>query len=126
MDERLSQFEHESYVNLETFRRSGQGVQTPVWFVQEDEVFYIRTLAESGKVKRIQANRAVRVAPCEVNGRVIGTWLSAEAVEVQDADLAVRVARLLEDKYGVTQVRAFAAASSLRGHLYTILRITLA
>jgi uncharacterized protein len=125
MDERLSQFERKSYLNLETLRRNGEGIQTPVWFVQEDGVFYIRTLAESGKVKRIHANRVVRVAPCEVNGMVIGTWLPAEAVEVHDADLAVRVARLLEGKYGVTQVRAFAAASSLRGHRYTILRITL-
>lgn len=124
MDERLGQFEHKSYLNLETLRRTGEGVQTPVWFVQDDGVFYIRTLADSGKVKRVRANGAVRVAPCEVNGRVIGAWVAAEAVEVHDTDRAVKVARLLEDKYGVTQVRAFAAASSLRGHRYTILRIT--
>jgi PPOX class probable F420-dependent enzyme len=124
MDERLSQFERKSYMNLETFRRTGEGVQTPVWFVQEAESFYVRTLAESGKVKRIRACSAVQIAPCEVNGGVIGTWVTAAAVEVHDTDLAVRVARLLEDKYGVTQVRAFAAASSLRGHRYTILHIT--
>jgi PPOX class probable F420-dependent enzyme len=111
-------------MNLETFRRTGEGVQTPVWFVQEAESFYIRTLAESGKVKRVRAHSMVKIAPCEVNGRVIGEWVTAEAVEVHDTDLAVRVARLLEGKYGVTQVRAFAAASSLRGHRYTILHIT--
>jgi len=30
----LEQFSKMKYLNLETFRKSGQGMQTPVWFVQ--------------------------------------------------------------------------------------------
>lgn len=123
MDERWSRFEGRSYLNLETFRRDGRGVQTPVWFVREGEALYVRTLAESGKVKRIRANAAVRVAPCDVNGRLLDDWLPAEACEMNDPVLAAQVAGWLEKKYGVTQVRAFGAVSSLRGRTYVILRV---
>jgi hypothetical protein len=50
MKEHVKQFEQQNYLNLETFKRSGQGVKTPVWFIQEGCTLYIRTGAESGKV----------------------------------------------------------------------------
>jgi hypothetical protein len=51
MDERLSQFERKSYMNLETFRRTGEGVQTPVWFVQEAESFYLGNCRGGGSTR---------------------------------------------------------------------------
>ncbi len=47
-------FDHQSYLNLETFRKNGSGVKTPVWFVEDCGVLYLRTDAASGKVKRIR------------------------------------------------------------------------
>jgi len=49
MDNNLSQFEGKPFLNLETFRKNGQGVRTPVWFTQDGGMFYVRTVAGSGK-----------------------------------------------------------------------------
>jgi hypothetical protein len=57
-------FEKQKYLNIETFRKNGEGVRTPVWFVQDGEVLYARTIANSGKVKRIRNNGQVKIAPC--------------------------------------------------------------
>lgn len=121
----LKQFDGKSFLNLETFRRNGQGVKTPVWFTQDGQTFYVRTVAGSGKVKRVRNNGAVRIVPCEANGTPIGVWVAAHAVEVTDDATAKLVASLLERKYGVVQVRLFAALTALRGEKYTVLKIEL-
>ena len=59
--ETLAQFVNQSYLNLESFRRDGTPVQTPLWFAEDDGVFYIYTLANTGKVKRIRRNPRVRI-----------------------------------------------------------------
>ena len=66
--EPFNQLKEAKFLNLETFRKNGNGVKTPVWFVQEGEVLYVRTIADSGKVKRIRNNQQVNVAPCKANG----------------------------------------------------------
>ncbi|MGE5376437.1 MAG: PPOX class F420-dependent oxidoreductase, partial [Bacteroidota bacterium] len=87
--------------------------------------FYVRTTAGSGKVKRINNNGDVQIAPCEANGNPIGEWVNAHAVEVTDPETADLVQRLLEKKYGIVQVKAFAAATALRREKYTVLKISL-
>ena len=50
--DKLAPFRNQKYLNLETFRRDGRGVMTPVWFVlRENGAFYVYTEAESWKVK---------------------------------------------------------------------------
>jgi hypothetical protein len=44
----------QQYLNLETFRKSGVGFKTPVWFVQDGETLFVRTVANSGNAKRIR------------------------------------------------------------------------
>ncbi|HEX7138436.1 MAG TPA: PPOX class F420-dependent oxidoreductase [Vicinamibacterales bacterium] len=78
-DPTLSQFDGQNYISLETFRKNGQGVKTPVWFVRQNDVFYVYTEADSGKVKRIRNNSRVRVAVCNMRGDVRGPWLDATA-----------------------------------------------
>ena len=87
------------YVSLETFRRSGVGVRTPIWFaVGPDGVMYVYTLADSGKAKRVRANGRARVAACTMGGRVTGDWVEASA-RVVGAD-AYRVGMgLIDRKY---------------------------
>lgn len=94
------QFKNQNYINLETFRKNGEGVKTPVWFVQEGEILFVRTEADSGKVKRLRNNPKVRVAPCTATGELRGDWVDGTAVMV-DGDEAEKVNRLLNKKYGL-------------------------
>ena len=75
----LETFSRQQYLNLETFRKSGVGVRTPVWFVQDGETIYVRTIANSGKVKRIRNKGLVNIAPCKVDGALLGDWQPASA-----------------------------------------------
>jgi PPOX class probable F420-dependent enzyme len=125
MDNNLSQFEGKPFLNLETFRRNGQSMKTPVWFTQDGETLYVRTVAGSGKVKRVRNNGTVWIVPCEANGTPTGEWVSAHAVELTDEGTAKLVAGLLEEKYGEERVRQFAAATTARGDKYTVLKIEL-
>jgi PPOX class probable F420-dependent enzyme len=110
---RLSQFEKRSYLNLETFRKSGQGVPTPVWFAEDQGVLYVTSDANAGKVKRIRNNGRVRVAPCDGGGGLLGEWVEAQARLVTDPQVIEKVKRLFRRKYGLT-VTMFNALGRLR------------
>jgi len=97
-DPRLAQFVGEKYVSLETFKKSGQGVKTPVWFVLDGNALYLYTDADSWKVKRIRNNQRVRVAVCNMRGDVKGPWVDATASIIEGEE--ERAAhRLLDRKY---------------------------
>jgi hypothetical protein len=97
--DKLKRFAGEKYISLESFRRSGQGVATPVWFVESGGALYIYSLANAGKVKRIRNNPRVRIAPCTLRGRVTGEWIEAEARIVEGKEDQLGHA-LLRQKYG--------------------------
>jgi PPOX class probable F420-dependent enzyme len=97
----LDQFAKRKYMNLETFRRSGIGVKTPVWFVQLDGRFYVKTFAGSGKVKRIRNNSQVNIVPSKVDGTPKGFWLAGKSSLVGDESLEKRVDQLYDRKYGL-------------------------
>ena len=40
-DSGLDQFANQNYLSLETFKKNGDGVKTPVWFVLDRGVFYV-------------------------------------------------------------------------------------
>ncbi len=96
----LAQYTNHKYLNLETYRKNGQAMLTPVWFVEDQGVLYVRTVANSGKVKRIRNNGHVRVAPCDVRGGLLGKWIKSKARLVDEAT-AERVNTLLKRKYGL-------------------------
>jgi hypothetical protein len=115
MPDAVAQFANAKYLNLETFRRSGIGVCTPVWFAQAPaqseevsgpEVFYIYSEADAGKVKRIRNNPKVRVAPCDMRGNLRGAWVDARA-RICAADEAARGQELLRHKYWLKIVGDF-------------------
>jgi len=95
----LSPLVGQRYLNLESFKRDGTPVQTPVWFAEEHGVLYVYTLANAGKVKRIRRHPRIRIAPCTMRGTVIGPWVEAEATIV-DATTAAHGHALLRHKYG--------------------------
>jgi len=120
----LEQFKKQKYLNLETFRRNGESMKTPVWFVQDDETLYVQTMANSGKVKRIRHNGSVNITPCMMDGTPIGSWIPANAREVTVTEIARKVNRLLEKKYGLIK-KMFALQASWQGRQDTILEINL-
>ena len=95
----LAPFVGQRYLNLESVKRDGTPVHTPVWFAEEQGVLYVYTLAHAGKVKRIRRNSHIRIAPCTMRGTVIGPWVEADATIV-DATTVVHGHALLRHKYG--------------------------
>ena len=98
--EKLAQFSNRKYLNLVTYRRSGAAVPTPLWFVEEGGVLYVRTSARSGKVKRLRNNPRVRVVPSVGRVNSKGEWIDGRARVVVDGAQAQRVNRLVHRKYG--------------------------
>lgn len=94
-----SPFSGGKYISLESFRKNGQAVAVPVWFAEENGIFYVYSEASSGKVKRIRNNPRVRLAPCDVRGRLTGDWVEATARILEGND-ARRADDLLNAKYG--------------------------
>ena len=120
----LQQFSKKKYLNLETFRKSGLGVRTPVWFAQDGETIYVLTMAGSGKVKRIRNNGRVNIAPCKVNGTPTGPWVQAVASQSTDAQEFKHVISLLDKKYGLLRKLFFRDPSAQDRH-DTVLEIKL-
>ena len=69
----------QKYISLTTFRKTGVGVATPVWFGEEGGRLYVMTRGDMGKTKRIRNNPRVRVAPCTMRGTVTGAEFAATA-----------------------------------------------
>ena len=98
--EKLAQFSDRRYLNLVTYRRSGAAASTPMWFVEEGGVLYVRTPARSGKVKRLRNDPRVRVVPSDGRGNPKGAWVDGRARIVVDCAQAERANRLVHRKYG--------------------------
>ena len=118
------QFTKQKYLNLETFRKNGLGVKTPVWFVQDGDLLYVTTEATSGKAKRIRNNEKVNVAPCKMDGRLSGSWVPARVRELTEPADNLRVNRLLDKKYGLLK-KLFDSQRARHGTKDTVLEITL-
>jgi PPOX class probable F420-dependent enzyme len=105
-DPKLAPFGGQNYISLETFKKNGQGVKTPVWFVLHENAFYAYTEADSWKVKRIRNNPRVRVAVCNFRGDIKGPWLDASASLVE-GDERLAADKLLDRKYFLKKVFNF-------------------
>jgi uncharacterized protein len=95
----LTKFANQKYLNMETYRKTGKPVATPVWFAEENGTLYIYSLANAGKVKRIRNNPQVRIVPCDVRGNPKGEWVEVKA-RILDERGAALGHRLLNQKYG--------------------------
>jgi len=113
-NDKLAQFANQKYLNLESYRRDGQGVRTPLWFVEDNGVLYFYTVAHSYKVKRIRNNPRVRVAPCDARGKIKGEWIDATARRLDEAE-SRRANDLLNRKYGWAK-RILNFLAKIRGH----------
>src|SRR5258708_35628724 len=99
-------FAGQKYLNLETFKKNGDGVKTPVWFAPDPSAsldssaakIYAYTIGVSGKVKRVRNNPRVKIAPCDMRGQLLGEWVEARA-EIIRGEAATSGLPLLNKKY---------------------------
>jgi uncharacterized protein len=87
------------FVLLTTFRTSGVGVPTAMWFAYEHGKSYMVTGRTTGKLKRISTISRVLVAPCDWMGNVLGPQIEAYALELPVAD-HTHANAVLAQKYG--------------------------
>ena len=99
-DNHISQFLDEKYINIETYRKNGQAVQTPVWFVVDGRTIYVRTDMNSGKIKRTRNNPHVRITPCNARGQPKGKWIDGK-MRVASTSEAKQANQYLKQKYGL-------------------------
>jgi PPOX class probable F420-dependent enzyme len=98
-------------ISLETYRKSGEGVRTTVWVVEDGGLLYIRTDPKSGKARRIRHNPRVRVARIGMLGKVNGDWAGGEARPISEQELE-KAKELFMEKYGL-QIRLLHVLSRL-------------
>ncbi len=112
----LATLDRQRYLNLATFRRNGRAIETPVWFALREGRLYVFTDGTSGKVKRLRANPRIRIAPCDVRGKLKGDWGEGEG-RIIDEPAAVEAAyAVLRRKYGL-QMRVTDFFSRLAGRI---------
>jgi PPOX class probable F420-dependent enzyme len=119
-DPKLAQFGDQNYISVETFKKNGQGVKTPAWFVLYQDAFYVYTEADSWKVKRIRHNPRVRVAVCNIRGAIKGPWLDATASLVEGEE-RLAADKLLDRKYFLKKI--FNVLTRINRHKRAMIKI---
>lgn len=90
--------EGHKYINLITFRRSGEPVSTTVWFALVDDSVFITTPPNSGKMKRIRNEPRVVLTPSNAWGRLRSDNVEGVA-RIIDGTAPERAALALRKKY---------------------------
>ena len=88
-----------AYIALETFRKNGTGVITPLLVISENGKLIVRTRSHSWKVKRVRHNSRVRVAQSDGRGNPMGDWLEAQAQVLDDPEDEKKVRPQFAKKY---------------------------
>jgi uncharacterized protein len=123
-------FRDHKYISLETFKKNGEGVKTPVWFAADPASdltgdgarLYIYTIGNTGKVKRVRNNGHVKIAPCTIKGDPLGDWADANA-EIVTGEIASQAMKLLNRKYfPLKQILGFFALFSRRERIVMAIR----
>ncbi len=87
-------------MNLVTYRKSGEGVTTPVWFAQKDDCLVLMTLSSAAKIKRIRNNPRVQVSPSDARGNALGSMMDGCARVLKGKE-AKEAEQMLSSKYGL-------------------------
>lgn len=113
-----AQFSGHEYLNLETYRKTGEAVRTPVWFTIDGDKIFVVTKSETGKVKRLRNNGNVRIMPCSAMGQPKGEWVPASARFATPEEQEVAL-RQRNKKYGI-KAKLAGLFSSTKGDLVAI------
>ena len=118
----LEDIKSEKYISLETYRKNNQPVKTPVWFVIKDDLVYVVTREQTGKVKRLRNNLHVKFALCTMRGKVTGEWVSGTAKILSKEEIKEAV-KNRDKKYGfMAKIAKFASKSKGEFFAFTILQ----
>ncbi|MCC7515849.1 MAG: PPOX class F420-dependent oxidoreductase [Pseudomonadales bacterium] len=120
-----NEFDEADYINLGTFRKTGARVDTPVWFAEQDNAFFVLSNNQAGKVKRLRNGQRCQIAPCTLFGTVTGQWYDAEASILDDEEAIKTAYDALKQKYG-WQMHLLDTGARIGGRIdqRTFLRIT--
>ena len=80
---KLAAFRNGRVLSLESYKKDGSAVRTPVVFVEENGQLYFQTALKSWKSRRVIRNPDVRIAPSTFRGKIKGGWLNARAVRLE-------------------------------------------
>ena len=97
----FSRFRKEEFLSLETYRKNGETIKSPMWFAQDNDALYLWTMADTSKVKRIRNNPHVNIAPCKRMGEVTGEWVTAHATIDDSPIMVAQVEAMLLKKIGL-------------------------
>ena len=122
----IEELGRERYLLLETRKRDGSWVGTPVNLVVEGGRGFFKSYDASGKAKRLRNFPEVRVAPCTMRGRVTGEFVSGRATLLDGGSAEVqRAGKLLARKHPLLQGRLVPAFHRSKGYKTLFYELTL-
>ncbi|HDZ16904.1 MAG TPA: PPOX class F420-dependent oxidoreductase [archaeon] len=121
----LNQLKGGTHISIKTFRKSGEEASTPVWFLEENDKYYVCTGGSSFKVRRIRNNPKVEIAANDSGGGLKGEYFKGEA-RIMEKTKVDQIYGLFRKKYSSFRLWNFFAnlgKKEEKKHLY--LEITL-
>jgi len=116
----LDDIKSQKYISLETYRKNNQPVKTPVWFVIKNNLIYVVTREQTGKVKRLRNNLQVKFALCSMKGKITGELISGTAKILSEQETKEAV-KMRDKKYGfMAKVAKFASKNKGEFFAFTI------
>ena len=98
----LLDFADVQYINLETFKKDGSKVTTPVWVAQQNNSLVVTTGKNAGKVKRIRNNgKAIIYTTNQSGSKKLSEELEVKGSILSDEDLKTEAVTILKKKYGM-------------------------
>jgi len=98
----LLDFADVQYINLETFKKDGTKVTTPVWVAQLNNTLVVTTGKNAGKVKRIRNNgKAIIYTTNQSGSKKLSEELVVQGSILTDEDLKTEAVNILKKKYGM-------------------------
>jgi hypothetical protein len=122
----LEELGREKAVLLETRKRDGSWVATPVSLVVTEGRAFFKSYDASGKVKRLRNFPEVRVAPSTMRGRPTGAHVAGRATLLAEGGaVAKRAEMLLARKHPLLHGRLVPAMHRAKGYRTLYYELTL-
>jgi len=77
---------------LTTYKKDGTPVTTPMWVAVDGNRILTTSDFDAWKLKRIERNPRVRLAPCTIRGRVTGDFVDGRARVMTEAETQEAIA----------------------------------
>jgi len=95
--EKRAPFHNQRVLNLESYKKDGKPVRTPVVFAETNGVLYFQTALKAWKAKRVVRNPTVRIVPSTFRGDPKGNWVNARVTKLEGEE-AQKARKIYVDK----------------------------